>query len=106
MAWTHRSYQSAKRAKVSFLSLSPVYNIVCKYDCHFATTFFECGERRSAGNVFEISTKRKQTSLSNNLQIISDVDSGQKQTAVAWKFGLSQKAVNTIVKNHDLTTGG
>lgn len=45
--------------------------------------------------------KRKQISLLDKLEIISDVDSGQKQTTVAEKFGLSRKTVNTIMKNRE-----
>ncbi|KAH9374468.1 hypothetical protein HPB48_012474 [Haemaphysalis longicornis] len=45
--------------------------------------------------------KRKQISLLDKLEIVSDVDSGQKQTTVAEKFGLSRKTVNTIMKNRE-----
>lgn len=56
----------------------------------------------STGEAREMSTtKRKQISLLDKLGIINDVDSGQKQTTVAEKFGLSRKTVNTIVKNRE-----
>lgn len=55
----------------------------------------------SSGERCKISTKQKQISLLDKLNITSDVDSGHKQTAVAEKFGLSRKTVNTIVRNCD-----
>lgn len=59
-------------------------------------------QHRLTGEACDMSTaKRKQISPLDELEIMSDVDSGQKQTTVAEKFGLSRKTVNTIMKNRE-----